>query len=409
MRWHRWVVSVSGPLAPDAEGYERWLAARGYSPGTTQIKVWQLSQLSRWLEREGLGVGEWTEEMALRFAAAQHAAGYRSYLSALSLRVPLAYLREVGTIGPASVASGPVEELLADLRVYLARERGLVPGTIRNYERAARVFLEDRFERAGGLELDRLAAGDVSAFLARECPRRSVSGAMDLAANLRALLRYLHVVGLIDAPLVWAVPKVADLRGRSLPKGLAPGAVTGMLAACDPVRTVGRRDLAVLLLLARLGLRAGEVAAIGLEDVDWRAVSCWCAARVTGRTGCRCPSTWARRWCPISVFGRAASIACCSCACWRRSGRSAAAGSRRSCVARAGVPGWRRSGRTGCGIPPRPRCSAPTCRLRRSRRCCAIAISNRPRTTRAWIETRCDRSRCRGRETGHDRDAPSTR
>jgi hypothetical protein len=150
------------------------------------------------------------------------------------LRVPLAYLRELGVMPAPSLAAGPVEELLADLRTYLARERGLVAGTIRNYERAARVFLEDRVERVGGLELQRLAAGDVTAFLARECPRRTVSGAMDLAANLRALLRYLHVAGLIDAPLVWAVPKVADLRGRSLPKGFEPGG-----------EQIGRRDLGV--------------------------------------------------------------------------------------------------------------------------------------------------------------------
>jgi integrase/recombinase XerD len=271
MRWHLLVPKVSGPLAAYAEGYELWLEARGYSPGSAKRKVWQLSQLSCWLEREGLAGGEWTGEMAARFAAGRQAAGCPSYLSRLSLRVPLAYLREIGAMPAPSPVAGPVEELLADLRTYLARERGLVAGTIRNYERAARLFLEDRVERVGGLELQRLAAGEVTAFLARECPRRTVSGAMDLAANLRALLRYLHVVGLIDAPLVWAVPKVADLRGRSLPKGLEPEAIAAMLAVCDRERLIGRRDLAVLLLLVRLGLRAGEVAGIELDDVDWRA------------------------------------------------------------------------------------------------------------------------------------------
>jgi integrase/recombinase XerD len=213
MRWHLWVPTVSGLLVPFAAGYERWLAARGYSPGSVQCRLWQLGQLSGWLEREGLSVGELTDSVGARFAAAQRSAGYRTYVSRLSTRVPLGYLRQVGAIPSAEPAvAGAVGALLVDFGVYLARERGVVAGTIRNYERAARAFLEDRVERVGGLELGRLAAADVTAFLARECPRRSVSAAMDLAANLRPLLRYLHVVGLIDAPLVWAVPNVADLR-----------------------------------------------------------------------------------------------------------------------------------------------------------------------------------------------------
>ena len=93
--------------------------------------------------------------------------------------------------------------------------------------------MEDRVQRVGGLGLERLSAADVSAFLARECRWRTVSGAMDLVAKLRALLRYLHVAGVIEVPLRWAVPAVADLRGRSLPHGLEPSAVAGLLASCD--------------------------------------------------------------------------------------------------------------------------------------------------------------------------------
>jgi integrase len=91
-----------------------------------------------------------------------------------------------------------------------------------------------------------------------------------LVTVLRSLLRYLYVAGLIGAPLQWAVPGVADLRDRSLPRGLEPAVLAKLLAGCDRRRTVGRRDYAILLLLARLGLRAGEVAALRLDDVDWR-------------------------------------------------------------------------------------------------------------------------------------------
>jgi integrase len=91
-----------------------------------------------------------------------------------------------------------------------------------------------------------------------------------LVAGLRPLLRYLHVAGLIVTPLQWAVPGVADLRDRTLPRGLKQAVVAKLLASCDRRRMVGRRDYAIMLLLVRLGLRAGEVAALQLDDLDWR-------------------------------------------------------------------------------------------------------------------------------------------
>jgi site-specific recombinase XerD len=169
-----------------------------------------------------------------------------------------------------ALAHGPLEELLAEYGRYLRVERRLSEKTVVNYVPAACLFLAG-WEGSDGLGLERLRAADVSSFLAHECLRRSVSGARDLVCALRSFLRFLHLVGLIDAPLVWAVPSVADLRDRTLPRGLEPGAVKKLLASCHRRRLVGRRDHAILLLLSRLGLRAGEVAAIGLDDIDWRS------------------------------------------------------------------------------------------------------------------------------------------
>ena len=121
--------------------------------------------------------------------------------------------------------AGPLEELLADYNRYLSIERGLCDHTVFDaYVPAARLFLSD-LGGLNGLDLARLAAADVSSFLARECPKRSVSGVRDLVCALRSLLRYLHLAGLITTPLVWAVPSVADLRDRTLPRGLEPAAV----------------------------------------------------------------------------------------------------------------------------------------------------------------------------------------
>jgi integrase/recombinase XerD len=268
-----WVPVVSGPLAPYAAGLESWLRSRAFSPSATADRLYQFDQLSRWLERAGLGVGELTGEQAERFVAARRAAGRVTWVTPQSAMLPLTYLRELG-VAPtpvSGVVEGPLGELLADYSQYLLVERGLCQHTVFDaYGPVARLFLAER-EGPDGLELERLSAADVSRFLARECPKRSVTGARDLVCALRSLLRYLHLAGLIGTPLVWAVPSVADLRDRTLPRGLDPAAVDKLMASCDRRTLIGRRDYAIVLLLVRLGLRAGEVAAIQLEDIDWRA------------------------------------------------------------------------------------------------------------------------------------------
>ena len=268
-RWD-W-TRVSGPLARYAAGYDGWLADQGFAPRSRPGRMRQFDDLSRWLEQVALSAEELTPARVEQFVAERRNAGHVRWVSPLSLRLPLRYLRESGVIPTASrvLTDRRLDRLLEDYRVYLERERGLTAEARRKYESVARLFLEHR-ERIDGLALERLTAADVSEFLARECPRRSVSGARTLVAKLRALLRYLHVTGLISSPLRWAVPGVADLRDRSLALGLEPAAVSRLLASCDPARHSGRRDYAILLLLVRLGLRGGEVAAMRLEDVDWR-------------------------------------------------------------------------------------------------------------------------------------------
>ena len=268
-----WVPVPSGPLARYASGYGLWLTERGYSRWTVAHRLWQLDVLSRWLEREQLSAGELTSEWLEEFLAGRRAAGFSTWLSVKSMSLPLEFLRELG-VAPVELTvavDDPVERLLSEYRRYLFDERGLGEHTVLvRYGPDARLFLEAVLG-ADAVGAERLTAGDVSLFLARECPRRSFARSTDLVVAVRSLLRWLHIVGLIEVPLEWAVPGVADLRDRSLARGLDRAAVKRLLASCDRRRTVGRRDYAVLLLLIRLGLRAGEVAAITLDDVDWRA------------------------------------------------------------------------------------------------------------------------------------------
>ena len=267
-----WFPAVSGPLAAYAPSDGSWLRAQCYSPSAISDRLWQFDQLSRWLDREGLAVSELSVEQCERFAASRRDAGRVTLAAAQSVMLPLEYLQTLGvTPTPVlPVTRGPVEELVAQYSSYLLIERGLSPHTVFDaYARAARLFLTG-LDGPGGLRLGRLAAADVSRFLTLQCPSRSVSGTRDLVSALRSFLRYLHLTGQIETPLVWALPAVADLRDRTLPRGLDPAAVTRLLASCDRRRLVGRRDFAILKLLSRLGPRAGEVAGLRLDEIDWR-------------------------------------------------------------------------------------------------------------------------------------------
>ena len=264
------VRAVRGPLAPWATGFEEWLAGRGFSPWTVRNRLYLFAVLSRWLERQGVLVEGLTGERAELFLAERRAAGLSTWVSPRCVALPLEYLREVGAVPPLPVIvidDGPVGRVLAGYCEYLTVERGLAASTIDRCQRVARLFLE---QLPDGFELGRLTTAEVSVFLARECPLRTGSGARTLVARFRPFLRYLYVEGLVETPLVWAVPAAASQRDRSLPRGLDGAMVRRLLTSCDRRRTVGRRDHAVLLLLVRLGLRAGEVAAIELQDIDWR-------------------------------------------------------------------------------------------------------------------------------------------
>lgn len=266
----RWGQAVTGPLGPFADGFASELVGRGYSPSAVRLRLWLLDHVSRWLEEEELAPSELTAQRAEEFLAARRAKGYRSWISPRSMNMPLEYLRSirVAPMPAPDAPAGPIDELLEAYRGYLVRERGLAASTIEYYAGVARLFLAEH----SGLEgpnLEQLSAADVTAFVGCECARRSVASAKYLVVALRCLLRYLHVAGVTAAPLASVVPAVAGRRGASLPRGLEPTDVARLLASCDRRRAVGRRDYAILTLLVRLGLRAGEVAALTLDDLDW--------------------------------------------------------------------------------------------------------------------------------------------
>jgi integrase len=261
---------VRGPLEPHITGLAELLLRQGYTRASAAQHVCFLAHLDRWMQVEGVGLDGLSGSEIERYVAGRRAAGYAEYRSVKAFGPLLGYLAPLGVLPvPAEVRPGPVEELLGRYRDWLRIERGLTVGTVRGYLDCVRPFVAGRL-RGDVLDLGGLRAADVTGFVLAACPGRAVGSAKLIVCALRSLLRWLHLTGVVPASLATAVPSVAGWRLSDLPKGLEPGQLRRLLAACDRRTPTGRRDYAVMLLLSRLGLRAGEVAGLGLDDLDWR-------------------------------------------------------------------------------------------------------------------------------------------
>lgn len=266
---------VAGPLEPFAHGFLAWLLEQGYSPSVVGVRVRLVVKLSAWMEVGGVSPRGLTPQLMEQFLAPERAfCGGQQWCSSTSVRQLLDYLRGLRVVpeAPAPVISDPVELLVVRFAEFLVRERGIVDvSTVRRYQQAARRFLSG-LVAASSAGLEGLTTAQVTGFVLGECSRRgNMHCRKTVVPGLRGLLRFLYLEGLTGSDLTAGVPSVACWRGASLPRALPIEDVRAMLACCDRRTPVGRRDFAILMVLARLGVRAGEVAALELSDVDWRA------------------------------------------------------------------------------------------------------------------------------------------
>ena len=264
---------VPGPLAPFADGFRAELDQLGYRLNAREHKVNEMSRLSRWLEGRGLGAGDLDDEVAGAFLA-DFGKGRRKQPTLLALRPLMDWLRREGVVaGPAGPGRGPADDLLDGYRRWMVAERGLAVRTIDRYEKTARRFLGRRARAAGGgTGVEGLDAAAVTGFLLAEAGRALSPGSLrGRVAELRSLLRYLYLAGVTGCPLAAAVPPVPGWKDTAVPARLTPAQVRALLDGCDRSAAAGQRDLAMLMLMARLGLRAAEVAGLRLGDFGWRA------------------------------------------------------------------------------------------------------------------------------------------
>ena len=262
----------SGLLGPYLDSFILLAGDLGYPRQTVRRQCWVLREYGLWLERQGLGIEDLDEGLVSRYIEdrRRHAKHVRGDESS-TLRRLIEHLRELGVLASPRPTreESPLEHILRRYMKFLLEERALVPVTVDCYIPFVRRFLDQRFGD-GPICLRELRESDVTEFVLRWVHSQSRGRAKLLVTALRSFLRFLLEHGEVVVDLVAAVPSVADWRLSTVPKYLAPEEVERVLGTCDRSTALGRRDFAILLLLARLGLRACEVVRLEFDDIDWR-------------------------------------------------------------------------------------------------------------------------------------------
>jgi site-specific recombinase XerD len=262
------VTRVRGPLAPYAATFKADLEFRGYTPLSAARLMRAVTSLSRWLEAENLVAADLNRDRIDEFSDARLAAGYLAPQPRSALMRMIEMLSEIGVarIEKPEAPRSAIDVVLASFRKYLLEERALTPSTTAGYVKHAQRFLLS----IEGRPLSGIETSDVTSAVMRESPTGSVSSAQYFVFGLRSFLRFCFCEGLVPRDLSSAALGVTGRRLSTLPRGIGQAQTEALLRSCDRRRSEGRRDYAILLVLTRLGLRSSEVAAMALDDIDWR-------------------------------------------------------------------------------------------------------------------------------------------
>lgn len=284
---YSWSLShiPDGPLVAYIDSFTALLNEQGYSQSSAHLQTRLVADFSQWLKRNNVAVHEITLEHTKRYlrCRARHLRPRRDDTAALIRLLNL--LRQQGVITNQEVQTEAteVEQLAEEFVLFLRQERALAAATVVNYSAFALQFLTERFG-AGQVQLSDLCATDVVAFVQRQAVCLHLKRAKLMTSALRSFLRFVRYRSDIAVDLAAAVPAVANWSMASIPRSISHDHAKQVLAHCNRQTAAGRRDYAILLLLARLGLRAGEIAALTLDDIDWEAGH----LRVHGKGGREC-------------------------------------------------------------------------------------------------------------------------
>ena len=281
--------AARGPLAPHLPAFVTSLIDQGYAVVCVRAKAWRAAAFDAWLDAQGVGLGEVEDKHVDAFVRRPYrprsgCRGTPRRHEAPSVRQLLRYLREQGFCAASVLAITPAGSMVAGFAQHLQHQRGLAATTIGYYRTLAHDFLAHRFG-SSDIDLGAIRASDIIGFVRREARRLRPRGLKHVVNGLRSFLRYAEYRGEINGALISAVPAVAAwTMTPSLPRAISADHARRVIASCDQRTAVGRRDRAVLLMLARLGLRGGEVLGLLLEDIDWDAG----LLHVRGKNGREC-------------------------------------------------------------------------------------------------------------------------
>jgi site-specific recombinase XerD len=259
-----------GPLGPYVDDFASWLLEQGYSRSSGRGAVRAVANWSRWLYGRNVASADVDAGLLDRYLAHGVRAGTSNRDDRPALRKMLTWLQKTGVVRATSppLVLSQCEIVRDEFEQAMLQQRGLSTKTLKIYLPYVSQFLAERFGEES-VRLDTLVAEDVTGFVQRSSQRLGHCSVQQLVTALRAFLRHLRRAGAISIDLAACVPAVATWSFSTLPKCLLPGQVEQILDHCELDTSKGRRDYAILLLLARLGLRAGEVVALTLDDIDW--------------------------------------------------------------------------------------------------------------------------------------------
>ncbi|MBP7636691.1 MAG: tyrosine-type recombinase/integrase [Kiritimatiellae bacterium] len=266
-RW--WIAGVrGGQLGRHIDAFCADLVAERYTRITIRNAISAAVRFDHWLDSRKLGACDVSEEVIARFRGRR---GRRKNRNGESLLHKLLLRLRLDGVAPEPVAQTsrtPLERVVEDFCDYLRRERGLSPNTIVGYAHVAGSFVSQRFG-TGPVDLTALDARDVRAFVLRQAQGRTSDFLRVKVNALRWFLRFLYLHGDVSSQLAGHVPPPPVWHHDGPPKWLGSDDIARVLDRCDRQSATGKRDFAILMLLARLGLRSGEVVALKLDDIRW--------------------------------------------------------------------------------------------------------------------------------------------